>query len=79
MTKKLNIENSKVEVTFEEGRIDKQKNAKIAYKVYYLIKDMKYQDVCKLIEFIEQNFQNQKNELKLKVDDCLKRRTDTWF
>ena len=59
--------------------IDKQKNAKIAYKVYYLIKDMKYQDVCKLIEFIEQNFQNQKNELKLKVDDCLKRRTDTWF
>ena len=79
MTKKLNIENSEVEVTFEEGRIDKQKNVEIAYKVYYLIKDMKYQDVCKLIEFIEQNFINQKNELKLKIDDCLKRRTDTWF
>lgn len=70
-------------ITAEESRnirLEKEKqNSEIAYRVYDLIKDMEYRDICKLIEFIEHNFKNQKNELKLKVDDCLKRRTDFWF
>ncbi len=70
-------------ITAEESRnIRKEKvkkNAEIAYKVYDLIKDMKYKDVCKLIKFIEQNFEFQKDKLKLKVDDSLRSRTNTWF
>lgn len=47
-------ENKKI--TVEEARnirLKKNKqNVEIAYKVYNLIKDMEYRDVCRLIEFI---------------------------
>lgn len=76
------MEENKTITTKEAIRIRREKNkqrAEIAYKVYDLIKDMEYSDVCKLIEFIEQNFKFQKDKLKIQIDGSIKTRTDNWY